>query len=223
MHAFLLPPPATTDHPALRQLTTAAQTTLSGAVALGALLHLGWAEQVDPVRQTLSDYALDETTARLFSACVGAAAAGSAALLAGLLHSRPPLGTAAPTALGVGCAGLLISAVFSTDPRDGASSPAGLVHRYAAGSSLVAIPAAGWLVARHLCRHPQLRERAQRIRRLSCASSVAVLLFFGTHVSATRPVTPARARAAGLLGLTERAALGLDMALLLAVANALRV
>ncbi|MFB6551664.1 DUF998 domain-containing protein [Streptomyces sp. NPDC056405] len=224
MQAFLVPPSASdpVDHHALRHLTAAAHTTLSGSVALGALLHLGWARQVDPVRQTLSEYALHEATATLFKACVGAAAVGSAALLAGLLRSRLPVGAGAPAALSVGCAGLLISAVFPTDAMDGAASPGGLVHRYAAGASLAALPATGLLLARGLQRHPLLRQKARRIRRLSYASSAAVLLFFGTHVSATRPVTPATARAARLLGLTERTALGLEMALLLTMANTLR-
>ncbi|MEV0219814.1 DUF998 domain-containing protein [Streptomyces sp. NPDC050704] len=68
---------------------------------------------------------------------------GWVALLAGLLRSRLPVGAAAPAALSVGCAGLVLSAVFPTDPVDGVPSPGGPVHRYAAGASPAALPAAG--------------------------------------------------------------------------------
>jgi hypothetical protein len=81
-------------------------------------------DHVRPVAQTLSDYALHEGATGLFTACVGSAAAGSAALLAGLVRSRLPIGTAAPAVLGVGCAGLAFSAVFPTDPAGAVPSPA---------------------------------------------------------------------------------------------------
>ncbi|MBV1942538.1 DUF998 domain-containing protein [Streptomyces sp. BV286] len=223
MQAFLVPPSTLVDHhAALRHLTTVAYAALSGSVVLGALLHLQPSGHVDPVEHTLSEYALHEGTAGLFTACVGAAAAGAAALLAGLLRSPLPTGTAAPAALSVGCAGLVLSAVFPTDPKHGGSSLGGLVHRYAAGASLAALPAVGLLLARGLQRHSPLRERARRVRLLSCSSSAGVLLFFATHVSAARPVTPMTGRVSRLLGLTERTALGLEMALLLAMVNTLR-
>lgn len=217
MHAFLSPRAAGVP-PDPKRLTSAAHTALAGSVALAALLHLGWAEQVDPVGQTLSDYALHDGAAALFTACVGSAAAGSAAVLAGLLHSRLPVGTVAPAALGVACAGLALCAVCRTDPAGGVESLSGLVHRHAAGASLAALPAAGLLLGRRLRGH----RRAPRIRTLSWASSASALLFLGTHVSATRPADPAAVRAARLLGLAERVTLGLEIALLFALADALR-
>lgn len=56
MHV-LLPPPATAGHRDHQRLTTAAHTTLTGSVVLAGLL-LGWAEQVDPVAQTLTGFAV---------------------------------------------------------------------------------------------------------------------------------------------------------------------
>ncbi|MFE2431769.1 DUF998 domain-containing protein [Streptomyces sp. NPDC059373] len=221
MHPFLSPPTAA-GHRDTKQLTSAARTALAGSVALAAMLHLGWAEQVDPVAQTLSDYALHDGAAVLFTACVGSAAAGSAGVLAGLLRSRLPVGAIAPTALGVGCAGLSLCALFPTDPAGGVPSVSGLVHRHAAGASVAALPAAGLLLAGRLRGHLPVSARARRIRRLSWASSAAALLFLGTHVSVTRPVSPAAVRAAGLLGLAERMTLGLEVALLFAMADALR-
>jgi hypothetical protein len=214
MQAFLSPRAAAAGPLALPRLTATAHTALTGSVALAVLLHLGWAEQVDPVGQTLSDYALHEGAEWLFTACVGAAAAGSATVLTGLLRSRTPVGAVAPAALGVACAGLVLSAVFRTDPAGAAASLSGLVHRHAAGAALAALPAAGLLLSRTL-------PGARRIRRLSRASSVAGLVFLGTHLCASRPLTPAAAKVAGLLGLAERATLGLEIALLSAMADAL--
>ncbi|MFJ2829645.1 DUF998 domain-containing protein [Streptomyces sp. NPDC087263] len=221
MHV-LLSPQVAAGRGGHRQLASAARTALTGSVALAALLHLGWSEQVDPVGQTLSDYALHDGAATLFTACVACAAAGSAALLAALLRSRLPVGTVAPAALAVGCGGLSLCAVFRTDPAGGAQSLSGLVHRHAAGASLAALPAAGLLLARRLRGHRSTSARARRIRHLSWASSGAALLFLGTHVSASRPRTPGSVPAARLLGLAERATLGLEIALLFMMADALR-
>lgn len=204
-----------------RRFATAAHTALTGSVVLATLLHLRWAKHVDPVGQTLSDYALHEGATDLFTACMVSAAAGSASLLAGLVRSRLPVGPAALTSLGVGCAGLVLSAVFPTDPAGGVPSLSGLVHRQAAGAALAALPAAGLLLARRLHGHPETRERARRIRHLSRASAAASLLFLGTHLSALRPITPGKARAAGLLGLAERVTVSLDIALLSAMAGTL--
>ncbi|MFC9843523.1 DUF998 domain-containing protein [Streptomyces sp. NPDC060223] len=221
MHVFLSPQGAAA-HDGHRQLASAAHTALTGSVALAALLHLGWSGQVDPVGQTLSDYALHEGAATLFTACAASAAAGSAALLAALLRSRLPVGTLAPAALAVGCAGLSLCAVFRTDPAGDAESLSGLVHRHAAGASLAALPAAGLLLARRLRVHRPTSARARRIRHLSWASSGAALLFLGTHVSASRPRTPGSVPAARLLGLAERVTLGLEIALMFAMADSLR-
>jgi hypothetical protein len=221
MHVSLSPQ-AAAGHDSHRQLTSAAHTALTGSVALAALLHLGWSGQVDPVAQTLSDYALHDGAATLFTACVASAAAGSAALLAALLRSRLPVGTLAPAALAVGCAGLSLCAVFRTDPAGGAQSLSGLVHRNAAGASLAALPAAGLLLARRLRGHRPTSARARRIRHLSWASSGAALLFLGTHVSASRPRPPGSVPVTRLLGLAERVTLGLEIALLFAMADPLR-
>ncbi|WP_171110076.1 MULTISPECIES: DUF998 domain-containing protein [Streptomyces] len=221
MHAFLSSrSTAVGDGPDVRLLTTTARTALAGSVALAVLLHLRWSGQVDPVGQTLSDYALHDGAAALFTASVGAVATGAAALLAGLLHSRLAVGPLVPAALGVACAGLVLSAVFPTDPAGGVPSADGLVHRYAAGAAVAALPATGLLLSRRLLGHaPAL---ARRVGRLSWASTGAALCFLGAHLSAVRPDTPMTAEAAGLLGLAERLTLGLEIALLFAMADALR-
>ncbi|MBQ0825464.1 DUF998 domain-containing protein [Streptomyces tagetis] len=197
---------------------SAAHGALAGSLALAAALHLGWAAEVDPLRHTLSDYALHDGAAALFTACAGSAAAGCGALLAGLVRSRATVGTGAPAALAVGCAGLTLCALFPTDPVGRPSTASGLIHRYATGTALAALPAAGLLLARRLRARPAGRD----IGRLAWASSAAALLFLGTHLSVRHPVTPAAWRAAGLLGLAERVTLGLEFALLFTMAGTLR-
>jgi hypothetical protein len=99
MHVLLVSPVDNVDHPAVRHLTTAVGTALSGSVVIGAFPGLRSARHVDPAGQEVGDDALHEGTAGLFTR-VGAAAAGSAALLAGPLHSRLPAGAATSTPWG---------------------------------------------------------------------------------------------------------------------------
>ncbi|MER5219737.1 hypothetical protein [Streptomyces flaveus] len=89
MHALLVSPVDTVDHPAVRHLTTVVDTALSGSVVIGAFLRLESARHVDPVGPAVGDDALHEGTAGLFT-WVGAAPTGWAALLAGPLYSRLP-------------------------------------------------------------------------------------------------------------------------------------
>ncbi|MEU9540048.1 MULTISPECIES: hypothetical protein [Streptomyces] len=84
MHVLLVPPVDNVDHPAVRHLTSAVGTALSGSV-VSAFLGMGSARHVEPAGHELGDDALHGGTAGLLT-WVGAAAAGPAALLAGPLH-----------------------------------------------------------------------------------------------------------------------------------------
>lgn len=85
MHVLLVPPVDNVDHPAVRHLTSAVGTALSGSVVTGAFLGLGSAGHVEPSGHELDDDALHGGTAGLLT-WAGAAAAGTAALLTGPLH-----------------------------------------------------------------------------------------------------------------------------------------
>lgn len=85
MHVLLVPPAGNVDRPAVRRLTSAIGTSLSGSVVTGVFLGRGSARYVEPAGHELGDDALHEGTARLFTS-VRAATAGPAALLAGPLQ-----------------------------------------------------------------------------------------------------------------------------------------
>lgn len=88
MHALLIPPVDSVGHPAVRHLTTAVDTALSGSAVIGAFLRPGSSEHVDSAGQEVGDDALRDGTAGLFTRV------RAAALLAGPRRSRLPAGAA---------------------------------------------------------------------------------------------------------------------------------
>ncbi|MEV5411322.1 DUF998 domain-containing protein [Thermopolyspora sp. NPDC052614] len=201
----------------------AAHTGLAGSLIGVTALHIGWAKQVDTVRHAVSDYALSKGADRIFAGTVASLAAGSAALLAGLLKSKAPVGASATTLLGAWCGGMALTGIFRTDPLGGAPTPAGLTHRYAAGGAIATLPAVGLLSARRLRQLPGWERKAQAMRLTSWASAAGCLGFFTAHlcVTAARP-TPATRAVGNLLGLTERVTLALELALLFQLTNAVQ-
>ncbi|MEV0756670.1 DUF998 domain-containing protein [Streptosporangium sp. NPDC050280] len=210
-----------------RKLVVATHAGLVGSLVGATALHIGWAKQVDTVRHTVSDYALSKNTAAVFAGTVASLSVGSAALLAGLVRSRLPIGAPATALLGVWCGGMTLTGIFRTDPQGGVPTARGLTHRYAAGGAIATLPAVGLLIARRLQGMPGWERKARPLRRVSWASAVGGLAFLVTHVSATRssssachyvragppdPVSPhrVRARCTGAAEATLKESLGLD-------------
>ncbi|MEO3855476.1 DUF998 domain-containing protein [Acrocarpospora sp. B8E8] len=205
--------------PLTRKLVVAAHAGLAGSLVGAAALHLGWAKQVDTVRHVFSDYALNEGADQVFAGTVACLSMGSTALVAGLARSRLPVGAPAIALLGAWCGGLALAAVFRTDPP-GVPSIGGLVHRYAAGGAVAALPAAGLLIARRLGQRPGWETTARSLRRTSWASVAGCLAFMCAHLCATAPApTPAVQEIGGWLGLAERVTLALEMSLLFMLAG----
>jgi hypothetical protein len=205
--------------PLTRRLVVAAHAGLAGALVGAAALHLGWAEQVDAVRHVFSDYALSGGADQIFAGTLACLSVGSAALIAGLVRSRLPIGAPAIALLGAWCAGLALAALFRTDPP-GALSLGGLVHRYAAGGAVAALPAAGLLIARRLGRRPGWETTARALRRTSWASVAGCFAFMCAHLCVTAPApAPLAQEIGGLLGLAERVTLALEMSLLFMLAR----
>ncbi|MFI7446551.1 DUF998 domain-containing protein [Nonomuraea sp. NPDC049714] len=205
--------------PHTRKLVVAAHAGLAGALVGTAALHLGWARQVDTVRQVLSDFALSDGAYGIFAGTVACLSVGSMALVAGLVRSRLPIGAPAIVLLSVWCGGLALAAIFQTD-APGALSVSGLVHRYAAGGAVAALPAAGLLIARRLGRRPGWETTARSLRRTSWASVAGCLAFMCAHVCATAAAPTALAQEiGGWLGLAERVTLALEMGLLYILAG----
>lgn len=212
-----------TGSPHSRSLAVAAQAGLAATVVGATALHLGWARQVDTVRHAVSDYALAKGANRVFAGTVASLTAGSAALLAGLVRSRLPIGASATALLGTWCGGLALAGIFPPDPLGATRTPSGRTHRYAAGAAMAALPAVGLLAARRLRRLPGWAARARRLSRTSWASAAACLGFLvADQCAARRDAGPVARTVGGWLGLTERVALGLELGLLHQLATAVR-
>ncbi|MFE7977787.1 DUF998 domain-containing protein [Streptomyces shenzhenensis] len=205
-----------------RALATASQAGTAASVVGATVLHVGWAQKFDAVRQTVSDYALDEDADRVFTATVACLSAGSTALLASVVRSRLPVGPTATALLGTWCAGLALCAAFRTDPSDSPPTREGLVHRYACAGAVAALPAAGLLAARRLGRLPALRNVARSLRLTSWASTAAGAAFLVTHLCAQAPSTPAARWIGSRHGLAERVTLALELGVLGTLAGAVR-
>jgi hypothetical protein len=202
-----------------RRLVVAAHAGLAGALVGAVALHVGWAGQVDTVRHVFSDYALSDGAYGIFAGTVACLSVGSTALVAGLVRSRLPVGAPAIALLGAWCGGLALAVVFPTDPP-GDLSPGGLVHRYAAGAAVAALPAAGLLIARRLGQRPGRQTAARSLRRTSWASVAGCFAFMCAHLCVTAPApAPLVQEIGGLLGLAERVTLALEMSLLFMLAG----
>ncbi len=206
-----------------RKLVAAAHAGLAGSLIGATALHIGWAKQVDPVRHTVSDYALRKGADRVFAGTVASLSAGSAALLAGIVRSRLPVGASATALLGAWCGGMTLTGIFRTDPLGAVPTPGGLTHRYAAGGAIATLPAVGLLVARRLRHLPGWQKKARSLRLTSWASAAGCLGFLAAHLCTTAATpTPATRAVGNLLGLTERVTLALELALLFQLAEAVQ-
>jgi hypothetical protein len=118
-----------------------------GVVAILAL-HVVTVEEIDPVRRTLSQYALGPWKP-VFDAGVLAVAAGSVAVLAGLVRSglAPARGVTA-TLMAAWSACLVVVVAFEKIDWSVGPTPTGYVHRYASLVAFFCLPAAALALAR---------------------------------------------------------------------------
>lgn len=144
-----------------------------GAVALCAALvgslHV-LAPQVDPVRRTISEYALGEFGWMFDVAVVGLAVGSVLVLLAlvgaGLL-GRWSGGT---LALGVWAVALVLVVAFEKTNWSVGPSVSGYIHRYASLAAFVALPVAALAVGRRWRAHPRFGRYAAATRLLGVLS-----------------------------------------------------
>ena len=120
---------------------------VAGVVAVLAL-HVVTFDEIDPVRRTLSQYALGPWKP-VFDAGVLAVAAGSAAVLAGLVRAGLAAGRGAVAALiAVWCVCLVVVVAFEKIDWSVGPTPTGYVHRYASLLAFFCLPAAALALGR---------------------------------------------------------------------------
>ncbi|MEV4573292.1 DUF998 domain-containing protein [Nonomuraea jabiensis] len=175
---------------------------------------LAYAQVALPTQPLLSDYAL--VSGGLVPVLVGMLAlAGACLCLAyGLAASDPARTAATRVLLLAGAAGLMMSAIFPTDPGDSqVGSLSGEIHRWAAAVVFTSLPVAGWTLARGRAAAP----RWNAVRALSVTSAAMLAFYLAAHpASITSPLIGG----AGYYGPLERGVVLAEMALLVAMALA---
>ncbi|MEV4535474.1 DUF998 domain-containing protein [Asanoa sp. NPDC049518] len=147
------------------------------AVVATVVGHIGLGPGYDPLKLTISDYALSNRGVTIEIAMV-ALAIGAPALLAGLRAVGVAIRGLPTFLLSIWSVGLLIAAIIPTDPPDVATmSTAALIHRYASVAAFVALPIAAAVLA---ARFTGMGERlASTVRWLcgTCAVGVGLLWY----------------------------------------------
>ncbi|MFF4876593.1 DUF998 domain-containing protein [Micromonospora sp. NPDC000668] len=178
-----------------------------GGIALAALLtvigHLEVNDDLNPWALTISDFAVSDRGGVIDIAMVVLALA-TVALLYGLRRTGPPEPVSdRPTELLLGSwvAGLLLAAVVPTNEPGTAMTTAAYLHRYASVVAFLALPAAGWLMARR----PDLAPAARTLRALVLLSLALAAAMIWSAYPGERLLIGLAER---LLILTEVAVLG---------------
>lgn len=170
------------------------------AVVVG-LMHLvpPWSVN-DPVRRTISEYALREG-GWLFDAAVSVLALGSAAVLAALVGARMVRPRSLPAVLiTVWNLGLLLVVVFEKTNWSIGPSVSGYIHRWASIAAFVALPVAALMLARRWRLAGGPSARAIRV-----VATLALVMFAPIVLAvATQGVTGVPWYRAVPLGLVER-------------------
>lgn len=186
--------------------------TVIGTVA--SACALAYAQVALPVQPLISDYAL--VSGGLVPVLIGMLAlAGACLCLAyGLAATEPSRTAATRVLLLAGAAGLMMSAIFPTDPGTSqVGSLSGEIHRWAAAVVFTSLPVAGWTLARG-------REAAPRwnaVRAMSVASAVTLAVYLAAHpASITSPLI----NGAAYYGPMERAVVLAEMLLITVMALA---
>lgn len=188
--------------------------TLIGTLV--SVAALAYAEVALPSQTLLSDYAL--VPGGLVPVLIGMLAlAGACLCLAYGLAAVDAARTAAARVLLVAMAGgLMLSAVFPTDP---ANSPVdtlpGQIHRWSAAVVFTSLPVAGWVLARARSAAP----RWNAVRATSVAAAAVLAVYLAAHPAS---ITSSLINGEAYYGLLERGVVLAEMALLMVMALAIR-
>lgn len=141
---------------------------------IGALHVTGPSAELDPMRRTISQYALLES-ATMFNVAVVVLAAGSAATLLALIRTGLVAArSGAALALLLWSVGLAAVVYFPKHNWSVGPSVEGYIHRYASVVAFLSLPVAALLIGRRWGRSTRWRRQGM----IASASGVAALLCF---------------------------------------------
>ncbi|MFI6793558.1 DUF998 domain-containing protein [Nonomuraea sp. NPDC050383] len=167
------------------------RATLGGAVAatVAAAGALGYTEVALPAQPLISDYALVPGGTIPVLGGMLALAVACVFLAYGLAQREPSRSAAARVLLVAAAGGLMLGAVFPTDPAASEiSSMAGEIHRWASAVVFTALPVAGWTLARDASAprrrsgpHGSGASRWNAVRAVSVTSALVLAAFLAAH------------------------------------------
>ncbi|CAN5377223.1 hypothetical protein BH24ACT9_BH24ACT9_15810 [soil metagenome] len=171
-------------------LLGAAAAALSGAFLTMIYLHAISVGELSPMSTTVSDLIFVDGMGWLFAVSTGLLALASLAVPRALARTGLPGGRLITDVLGLWCLGLIVAAVFPTDPIGDPLTLVGEIHRYAGATMYVSLPVAGWLV--HLGSRTVASWDSYRgaVRTLSLASAGFGVLFLLSSAPSLFPGTP---------------------------------
>ncbi|MFD1540139.1 DUF998 domain-containing protein [Nonomuraea guangzhouensis] len=191
-------------------VTVPVVSAVTGAVTAAAALV--YAQVALPGQPLLSDYAL--VPGGMLPVLIGmlALAWGCVSLAYGLAAREPARSAAARVLLLAAAAGLMLSAVFPTDPGNAAiGTLPGEIHRWSSAVVFTTLPVAGWILARGRVPLPKWN----RVKALSVTSGVALAAYLAAHpASITSPLIGG----ASYYGLLERGVVLAEIALVVFMA-----
>ncbi|MEO3875071.1 DUF998 domain-containing protein [Nonomuraea sp. B12E4] len=186
-------------------------TVCGTAVSAGALVY---AQVALPAQPLLSDYVLVSGGPAPVLIGMLALAGACLTLAYGLAAGDPSRTAATRVLLLAGAAGLMMSAIFPTDPGGSEiGSLSGEIHRWSAAVVFNSLPVAGWVLARRRDAAP----RWNAVRAMSLTSAVTLAIYLAAHpASFTSPLI----NGASFYGLMERALVLVEMGLIVVMALA---
>lgn len=181
----------------------------AAAAVVVECLTVVFSRQVDPVTDPVSDYALHNGGEPLFVLAVSLMIGGGLAARTAMTRAGLPSDRALSVLFGLWYAGLGLVAVFPGNKSVDDTTVAGEIHRFGGALFLTCLPVACLWLAKLL--RPQWTVLASRVQWFGVAGGVASAAFGLAQVDQTLP-----------LGLTERFALGAQLALLVVLAWTVR-
>ncbi|MGW4476337.1 DUF998 domain-containing protein [Nonomuraea sp. NPDC004354] len=179
---------------------------VAAVVCLAALAH---AHLALPAQPLVSDYALVPGGMPLVVVGMTALASGCLFLAYGLAVNDPARTAATRLLMIAAAAGLMLSAVFPTDPG-AAKSLSGELHRWASAVVFTSLPVAGWSLARGRAALP----RWNLVRSLAVTSVITLAVYLAAHpATLTSPLIGG----AAYYGLMERALIVAEIVLVVAM------
>ncbi|GIF76378.1 DUF998 domain-containing protein [Asanoa siamensis] len=162
---------------AARVFGTVSMVGLVTAVVATVIGHIGLGPGYDPLKLTISDYALSNRGVTIEIAMV-ALALGAPALLAGLRAVGVAVRGLPVWLMSIWSVGLLVAAIVPTDPPGiPVMSTAALVHRYASVAAFVVLPIAATVIAARFAGLGLRMAAAVRWLCVSCAVGVGLLWY----------------------------------------------